>query len=75
MRPEQIDETAVNIFAIAMKDKLRIVRERGKGGWYDSQDCTIEDLVDFFNLQTVKPERDYVDIGIFAMMIWNRKMK
>ncbi len=30
MRPEQIDETGVNVFAIAMKNKMRVMRERGR---------------------------------------------
>ena len=75
MRPEQIDETGGNVFAIAMKNKMRIKREQGVGGWYDSNDCTTDDLVTLFNQQLQRDKLDWVDIGNFAMMIWNREMK
>jgi hypothetical protein len=75
MRPEQIDETGVNVFAIAMKNKMRVMRERGKEGWYDSKDCEIHELITSFCEQVAREERDWVDIGNYAMMIWNRQNK
>lgn len=64
------DDMAVDRFAIEMKEKLAKKRAQGRGGWEDKQLCPA------YRLQQMLIEHlskgDPVDIGNFAMMIWNR---
>jgi hypothetical protein len=61
----------VRDFAQAMQDKLDRKMEEGRGGWWDPKQCTIESL-NVMLADHIK-NGDMVDIGNFAMMIWNRQ--
>lgn len=64
----QIDDEAVDKFAVAMKAKLAKKREQGYCGW--DNDCSVSHLAELLIGHVGKG--DPVDIGNFAMMIWNR---
>lgn len=64
------DETAVDRFAVAMKAKLAEKRAEGRGGWDDPARCTTAHLAEL--LRGHIDEGDPVDVGNFAMMLWNR---
>jgi hypothetical protein len=70
------DDIAVNLFAAEMKRKLARKREAGYSGWdqpYDENTesgCTIDFL--WYQLREHIDKGDPVDIGNFAMMIYNR---
>jgi hypothetical protein len=64
------DDAAVELFAKAMKEKMAASRAKGRNGWHDPEQCPAE------RLQTMLVEHlakgDPVDVGNFAMMLWNR---
>lgn len=64
------DDIAIEKFALIMKEKMAVSRAKGRSGWDDPAQCSIE------RLQTMLIEHmekgDPVDIGIFAMMLFNR---
>jgi hypothetical protein len=60
------DDAAVDAFAVAMKAKMAVSREKGRSGW---QECTQDQLWVMLAAQYCKV--DSVDVGNFAMMIWN----
>lgn len=63
------DDIAVDQFAQAMKDKLRIAREqKGRGGW---QECSTPDLVKMMFDHIAKG--DMRDVANFAMMLWHNE--
>jgi len=64
------DDTAVDKFAAAMKAKLERKREQGYHGWDDKDDCSQQHLVGLLVAHMAKG--DPVDVGNFAMMLWNR---
>lgn len=64
------DETAVDRFALAMKAKLAEKRAEGRGGWDDPNQCTTAHLAELLRSHIAKG--DPVDVGNFAMMLWNR---
>jgi hypothetical protein len=57
-------------FAAAMLEKLTRKRRAGRGGWHRPQECSNRQLADML-LDHVQ-KGDPVDIGNFAMMIYNR---
>jgi hypothetical protein len=61
----------VRDFAQAMQDKLDRKIGEGRGGWWDPKQCSIESLC--IMLADHIKKGDMVDIGNFAMMIWNRQ--
>lgn len=67
------DDVAVDRFAAAMKAKLARKRAEGVGGWDDPEQCHIDYLVHLLAEQIhSRAVIDPVDIGNFAMMIFNR---
>jgi hypothetical protein len=68
--PSHPDDLAVDRFAAAMKAKMAKQRAKGYGGWDEKDECSTE------RLQTMLAEHlakgDPVDVGNFAMMLWNR---
>ncbi len=68
--PMHPDDIAVNLFATAMKFKLAKQRTKGYGGWDDKEKCPTERLQRMLVDHIVKG--DPVDVGNFAMMLWNR---
>lgn len=67
---EHPDNSAVDRFARAMKDKLAQKRAEGRGGWEDPDQCSIEFLQ--YLLSNHVEKGDPVDVGNLVMMIWNR---
>lgn len=63
------DDLAVDRFAAAMKRKMAKQRDKGYGGW-EGPTCTMEFLQDA--LVDHLPKGDAIDVGNFAMMLWNR---
>jgi hypothetical protein len=67
---QHIDDMAVDRFAEAMKQKLAKQRQKGYGGWNDKELCPDGRLQKYLVVHLGKG--DPVDVGNFAMMIWNR---
>ena len=66
------DDTFVDLFAAAMKDKLHRARERGRDGWNDPDRCEVHYLAELLLEQLRKPEADPVDVANFAMFLHHR---
>ncbi len=66
------DDTAVDAFAAAMKRKLAEARAKGRGGWEDPQRCSLSYLAAMLVEQANSPKADPVDVGNFAMFLFNR---
>jgi hypothetical protein len=71
--PPHPDDIAVDAFAEAMKAKMAKQRAKGYGGWNDKTDCTPEYLQSALVAHVAKG--DPVDVGNFAMMLFNREEK
>lgn len=70
MRAPHPDDEAVDRFAAAMKVKLAEKRAEGRGGWDDPEQCSTAWLAELLRRHVEKG--DPVDVGNFAMMLWNR---
>lgn len=71
--PSHKDNTGVEVLAAAMKNKMRVCRVRGKGGWDDPKKCSVEMLLSLLQREVSKGvEVDPVDVANYAMMIYNR---
>lgn len=66
----RLDNDAVDRFAAAMKAKMAKQRAKGYYGWSDERMCPAGRLQSMLNDHIAKG--DPVDIGNFAMMLWNR---
>lgn len=64
------DDAAVDRFAAAMKAKLARKRAQGRGGWDNPDECSPRLLAKL--LIDHLPKGDPVDVGNFAMMLYNR---
>lgn len=64
------DDVAVQKFADAMKVKMAKQRAKGYGGWDDESQCPVERLRSALFESVAKG--DPVDVGNFAMMLFNR---
>lgn len=64
------DDVAVDRFADAMKKKMAISRSKGRSGWDDPTQCTIEFLQRSLTEHVGKG--DPVDVGNLAMMLFCR---
>lgn len=64
------DEDAVERFAAAMKDKLALKRDQGRGGWEDKEQCSQQFLSDLLWHHVSKG--DPVDVANLAMMLHQR---
>lgn len=64
------DDAAVDRFAAAMKEKMAKSRAKGRGGWEDPAQCSVEALQSM--LLGHLDKGDPVDVGNFAMMLWSR---
>lgn len=69
-RAEFIDDQGVADFAAAMRRKLEKKRAEGRGGWHDPDQCQLDTLA--VMLLDHLEKGDPVDIGNFAMMLYNR---
>lgn len=72
--PEQhSDDTAVDLFAVAMKTKLASARAKGRSGWDDPAACSVEHLADLLLEHIGKGNSGtFEDIANFAMMLHQR---
>lgn len=64
------DDVAIDVFVLAMKEKMAINRARGRSGW---QDCELQYLWDMLREHVEKD--DLRDVAIIAMMIWHNSMR
>ena len=67
------DDIAVDKFAAAMKAKMAVSRAKGRGGWDDPAQCDVADLCAMLVDHVEKG--DPVDVGNFAMMLFNRGVR
>lgn len=67
---QHADDVAVDRFATAMKRKLALARAKGRGGWDDPEQCSVDDLTTMLRNQA--NGGDPIDAGNFAMMIHQR---
>jgi NTP pyrophosphatase (non-canonical NTP hydrolase) len=65
-----IDELAIDRFAIAMKTKMAIKAKQGRGGWNDKSQCSNAHLSALLREHVEKG--DPVDVANLAMMIHQR---
>jgi hypothetical protein len=64
------DDTAVDAFATAMKEKLAAARAKGRGGWQDKVDCTQQHLSHLLRSHVEKG--DPRDVANFCMFLHQR---
>lgn len=65
------DDTGLERFLIAMREKLERKRGEGRKGWNLPKVCSLKSLRKMLNQHIEKG--DMVDIANLAMMIWNRE--
>jgi hypothetical protein len=63
----ELDNKAVDAFAVALKDKLAKARAKGRSGW---QDCPTQVLRE--GLRTHTEKGDPLDVAAYAMFLWAR---
>lgn len=68
--PQHPDDAAVDRFAAAMKEKLAQARAKGRGGWDNPAQCSVETLARMLVEHVTKG--DPRDIANFAMMLYER---
>lgn len=57
-----------------MKEKLQKARDKGRGGWWNRETCSISHLYDLYHEHTQKHnEGNQIDVCNFAMFIWFRE--
>jgi len=67
------DDAAVDRFALAMKAKLAGSREKGRGGWDDPSQCSVEFLAQLLLGHVTKGNAgNFEDIANLAMMLHQR---
>lgn len=67
------DDAAVDRFAVAMKHKLEIAREKGRSGWDDPAKCSVEFLAELLCGHIGKGNAGtFEDVANFAMMLHQR---
>ena len=67
------DDAAVDRFAAAMKAKLAKAREKGRGGWDDPAQCSVEFLAKLLVEHLAKGNAGtFEDLANFAMMLHQR---
>ena len=63
-----IDDTAVKLFAVAMKQKMALSRAKGREEW---RKCSTDELWEMLREHVTKG--DPVDVANIAMMIWHNE--
>jgi len=67
------DDLAVDRFATAMKAKLAAARAKGRGGWDDPTQCSVESLASLLVVHLIKGNAGtFEDVANFAMMLHQR---
>ncbi|MBZ4187176.1 hypothetical protein K7B09_12680 [Thermomonas sp. RSS23] len=69
---ELADDRLVQHAANAMREKLALARSRGRGGWWDNTDCTIEHLRSLLRDHVEKG--DMRDVLNLAAMVYVREI-
>ena len=69
---ELADDRLVQHAANAMREKLALARSRGRGGWWDNTDCTIEHLRSLLRDHVEKG--DMRDVMNLAAMVYVREI-
>ena len=67
------DVVAVERFSQAMDTKMKVSRNKGRGGWQDKTQCTAEELSKALRGHVDKG--DPVDVANFCMMLHQRGEK
>lgn len=67
------DAVACRLLFAAMTRRLTEKRREGRHGWHDPAVCSIEELEDMFDKAQSKIPTNWLDVSIFAMMIWQRR--
>lgn len=68
------DDIAIDNFANAMKAKMAASRAKGRSGWDDPNQCTVEYLAKLFGTNLFKGNAgNYVDLANFCMMLHLRE--
>jgi hypothetical protein len=68
--PDYRDNYAVDRFSEAMKSKLALKRDEGRGGWDSKDECSADFLSDLLRDHVEKG--DPVDVANFCMMLHQR---
>ena len=66
------DDLMVDALAAAMKAKLAKARAKGRGGWQDPEQCSVEYLWDLLDEHARKSNADMVDVANLAGMLHAR---
>ncbi|MBK0415247.1 hypothetical protein JD974_12605 [Chromobacterium haemolyticum] len=67
------DDVAVDRFALAMKAKLAVARDKGRSGWDDPAQCSVEFLAQLFVGHIGKDNAgNFEDVANLAMMLHQR---
>ena len=66
------DDKLVRHAADAMREKLKLARVRGRGGWWNSDECTIDDLRSLLREHVEKG--DMRDVLNLAAMVYVREI-
>lgn len=64
------DDNAVDCTVVAMKSKLAASRAKGRGGWDDPTQCTVEKLAAMLIEHVGRG--DYIDVANFCVFLHNR---
>lgn len=67
---EQHDLYALNSMMIMMRNRMAKKRREGRGGWWDSRECTVHDLAR--QLIAVIEKGNPVDVANYCMMLHHR---
>ena len=66
------DDKLVHYASDAMREKLKLARVRGRGGWWNSDECTIDDLRTLLREHVEKG--DMRDVLNLAAMVYVREI-
>lgn len=66
------DDKLVRHAADAMREKLKLARVRGRGGWWNSDECTVDDLRSLLREHIEKG--DMRDVLNLAAMVYVREI-
>lgn len=70
---QHADDAAVDRFAVAMKAKMAAARAKGRGGWDDPAQCSVENLAEMLVEHISKGNAGtFEDVANFAMMLHQR---
>jgi hypothetical protein len=70
---ELADKRLIDIATQAMKEKMKINREKGRGGWWRESECSIRTLNNMLKDHIDKGD-DMRDIMILSAMIYVREL-